>query len=159
MLMTFELNDIIIDNVFFLETRNNIIMDGKFTKIIYSNENVVANGIYVNIDINEYAFDKSYNRICMKHTKNNDYIIKKISDIENYILKYFKHINGNTKQTKFLLKEQLESLFIKVYRDNRHQHANDNKMCSKIVLKISGVWEDNNSIGITYKLMETFTLT
>jgi adenylosuccinate synthase len=158
MLLAFELNDITIDNVFFLETRNNIIMDGKFTKIIYSDENVVTNGIYMNIDINEYTFDKSYSRISMKHTKNNDYIINKITEIENYILKYFKHINSNTKQTRFLLKEQLDTLFIKVYRDN-YPYPNDNNIYGKIVLKISGVWEDNCSIGITYKLMETFTLT
>jgi len=45
MLLTFKLNDIVIDNVFFLETRKNIIMDGKFTKIIYSDENIVMNGV------------------------------------------------------------------------------------------------------------------
>jgi len=158
MLLVFDLNDISIDNVFFLETRNNIIMDGKFTKIIYSDENVVMNGVYMTISLNEFTFDKSYSRINMKRTKNNDNIIKKISDIEYYILKNFKHINGNTKRTKYLLKEQLDTLFIKVYRDNYHC-VNYTKMCGKITLKISGVWEDNNSIGITYKLMETFTLT
>jgi adenylosuccinate synthase len=158
MLLVYDLNDISIDNVFFLETRNNIIMDGKFTKIIYSDENVVTNGLYMTTSINEFTFDKSYSRIAMKYTHNNNNIIRKITEIEYYILKNFKHINGNTKQTKYLLKEQLDTLFIKVYRDN-YPYANNNNIYGKIVLKISGVWEDNNSIGITYKLMETFTLT
>ena len=47
MLLVFNTNDIVIDNVFFLETRKNIILDGKFTKIIYSDENLVMNGIYM----------------------------------------------------------------------------------------------------------------
>ena len=158
MLLVYDLNDISIDNVFFLETRNNIIMDGKFTKIIYSDENVVMNGLYMTLSINEFIFDKSYSRISMKHTKNNDILIKKISDIEYYILNNFKHINGNAKRTKYLLKEQLETMSVKVYRDN-YPYANNNHIYGKIVLKISGVWEDNNSVGITYKLMETFKFT
>ena len=158
MILTFNLNDILINNVFFLETRKNIIMDGKFTKIIYSNENIVMNSLYANIYLNEYTYDKSYSRLIMKDTKNNINIIKKITDIEYYLLKYFKHINGNTKQTKYLLKEQLETKTIKVYRDN-YPYANGNIANGKIVLKISGIWEDNNSFGLTYKIMETFPLT
>ena len=157
MLLVFNTNDIVIDNVFFLETRKNIILDGKFTKIIYSDENLVMNGIYMNISLNEYTHDKSYSRIIMKDSKNNTNFIKKISDLEYYILKYFKHINGNTKQSKYLLKEQFETMFIKVYRDN-YPYANNIDVNGKIVLKISGVWEDNNSIGLTYKIMETFPL-
>lgn len=155
MLLAFNLNDIVIDNVYFLETRKNIIMDGKFTKIIYSDENIVMNGVYIHISLNEYTYDKSYSRIIMKDTKNNASIIKKISELEYYILKYFTHINGTDKQIHFLLKEQLDTLFIKVYRDN-YPYANGN---GQIVLKISGVWEDNNNIGLTYKIMETFPLT
>jgi hypothetical protein len=158
MISVFDLNDISIGNVFFLETRNNIIMDGKFTKMIYSDDNIVTNGIYISLYINEFTFDKSYNRLCMRCTKNNDNIIKRISEIEYYILKNFKHINGNTKRTKHLLKEQLETLCIKVYRDN-FPYGNTANICGKLVLKISGVWEDSNNIGITYKLMEAFPLT
>lgn len=158
MILVFNLNDIIIGNVFFLETRKNIIMDGKFTKIIYSDENIVTNGLYTNIYLNEYTYDKSHSRIIMKDTKNNINIIKKISDIEYYLLKYFKHINGNTKHVKYLLKEQLETKTIKVYRDI-NPYTNGLNINGQIVLKISGIWEDNNSIGLTYKIMETFPLT
>lgn len=157
MLLVFNLNDIVIDNVFFLETRKNIIMDGKFTKIIYSDDNLVMNGVYMNINMNDYTYDKSYSRIIMKDTKNNTSIIKKITDIEYYILKYFKHIYGTDKQIQFLLKEQFDSLCIKVYREN-YPYANGVNINGQIVLKISGIWEDTNNIGLTYKIMETFPL-
>ena len=157
MLLTFKLNDILIYNVFFLETRKNIIMDGKFTKIIYSDENIVMNGVYMNVYLNEYTYDKSYSRIIMKDTKNNISIIKKLSDIEYYILKYFNHINGTDKKIQLLLKEQLDTLVIKVYRENC-PYVNGFNVNSQFVLKISGVWEDNSNIGLTYKIMETFPL-
>lgn len=157
MILIFDLNDLSSDCVFFLETRNNIILDGKFTKIIYSDENIVMNGIYMSISIDEYTIDKPYSRINMKYTKNNESIINKIADIERSIIENFKRINVSTKQPKYILKEQLDTLFIKVYRDNSTFTSNTNKFC-KIVLKISGVWEDENSIGITYKFIESFSL-
>lgn len=155
MLLAFNLNDIVIDNVYFLETRKNIIMDGKFTKIVYSDENIVMNGLYVHLYLNEYTYDKSYSRIIMKDTKNSTNIIQKIYELEYYILKYFNHINRTDKKIQFLLKEQLDTLVIKVYRDS-YPCTNTN---GRILLKISGVWEDNNNIGLTYKIMETFPLT
>lgn len=157
MILLFDLNDLSSDCVFFLETRNNIILDGKFTKIIYSDENIVMNGIYMSVSIDEYTIDKPYGRINMKYTKNNESIINKIADIERSIIENFKRINVSTKQPKYILKEQLDTLFIKVYRDNSTFTSNTNKFC-KIVLKISGVWEDENSIGITYKFIESFSL-
>ena len=45
MILVFNLNDIIINNLFFTETRKNITMDGTFSKIIYSDENIAMNGI------------------------------------------------------------------------------------------------------------------
>jgi len=158
MALVFNLNDIVIENVFFLEARNNIIMDGKFTKIVYSDENVVANGIYVTIPLNDYTRDNSHGRIILKHTKNNDAIIKRVCEFEYYILKYFKHLNENNKHTKFLLREQLDTMFVKVYRGNSN-YSHDIVTDSKLSLKISGVWEDSDSIGLTYKIMEMFPLT
>jgi hypothetical protein len=158
MILAFELNNIAIDNVFFLETRNNIIMDGKFTKIVYSDENIVTSGIYMNVPINEFIIDKPYNRVTMKHTKNNNIVIQQITDIEHYILQNFKLINASNKQVKYLLKEQLDTRSLKIYRDCNH-YAHNSNICGKIVLKISGVWEDNYNIGITYKLIESFSLT
>ncbi len=157
MILLFNLNKLEINNVFFLETRKNIIMDGKFTKISYSDEDIVMNGIYTSLPLNEYTYDKSFTRIIMKNTKNNTDIIKTISDYEHYILNYFKHINDNTKRTKYLLKEQLDTMTIKVYREN-YPYTQNTGIGGEIALKISGIWEDDYNIGLTYKIMEIFPL-
>ena len=41
-----NLNEFNKNNIFFMETRNNMIMNGHFTKLIYSDENVTLNSIY-----------------------------------------------------------------------------------------------------------------
>ena len=43
----------------------------------------------------------------------------------------------------------------KVYREN---YPNNN-INGDIVLKISGIWENESEYGLTYKIMETFPLT
>ena len=47
--IAYSLDKINLQNVFFLDSKKNIIMDGKFTKIIHSNELITINGIYFQI--------------------------------------------------------------------------------------------------------------
>ena len=46
-----KIDDIKLENIFFLDTKENIIMEGNFTKIIYSNEYFMMNGIYLDLSI------------------------------------------------------------------------------------------------------------
>ena len=52
-----------------------------------------------------------------------------------------------------VLKKQLQSGFFKLYKEQN----NDKKSVTvKHVLKISGIWETKNEIGITFKLLEMY---
>lgn len=155
MLLVVHPKELKIESINFLETRNNILMDGTFTKIIYSNYDIILNGIYLRIPFNDYIYDKSYSRITLKNNKTNKDYINIISKYEYYILNYFKHINSCLKIQKYLLKDQLSSMNFKVYREN---YPNNN-INGDIVLKISGIWENESEYGLTYKIMETFPLT
>lgn len=155
MLLVVHPKELKIESINFLETRNNILMDGTFTKIIYSNYDIILNGIYLRIPFNDYIYDKSYSRITLKNNKTNKDYINIISKYEYYILNYFKHINSCLKIQKCLLKDQLSSMNFKVYREN---YPNNN-INGDIVLKISGIWENESEYGLTYKIMETFPLT
>ena len=155
MLLVVHQKELKIESINFLETRNNILMDGTFTKIIYSNYDIILNGIYLRIPFNDYIYDKSYSRITLKNNKTNKDYINIISKYEYYILNYFKHINSCLKIQKCLLKDQLSSMNFKVYREN---YPNNN-INGDIVLKISGIWENESEYGLTYKIMETFPLT
>ena len=52
-----NISDFEIENTFFLDIKQNIIIDGTFTKIIYSTSNVSFNGIYLIFPIKKYKHD------------------------------------------------------------------------------------------------------
>ena len=156
MIVVIKPEELKLDYVNFLETRQNIIMEGTFTKIIYSTDNIVMNGIYLLIPFNEYIYDKSYSRIALKNNKNNKECIDFITDYEHYILSYFKHINNCKKTQQCLLKEQLNSFSFKIYKENNTDNTDNNYIKGDIVLKISGIWENKTDFGLTYKILETF---
>ncbi len=155
MLLAIHPKELNIDSVNFLETRKNILMEGTFTKIIYSTCDIVINGIYLYIPFNDYTYDKSHSRVVLKNNKNNKDYVDIVSKYEHYILSYYKHINSCNKIQKTLLKDQLSSMTFKVYRENYHtNNFND----GVIILKISGIWEDTTEYGLTYKIIETFPI-
>ena len=46
-----NLSDYNYNNVFFMEKRNNMLLSGNFTKLLYSDENVTLNSIYVDVNM------------------------------------------------------------------------------------------------------------
>ena len=61
-------------------TKNNIITDGMFYKLLYSNNLYISNGIYILISLHDRNHTILYDKF------NNQNIINKIYNIENYIL-------------------------------------------------------------------------
>lgn len=110
------------DNVFFYEPVKNTVMDNsKFIRIIYSDEYIVLNGLYLKINLNNY---------------DNNLSLELFNNIEKNLLN--KYCREKSKVIK--ISEQIK-FFIK-------KQNNEN-----IILKISGIWETENSVGLTYKFM------
>jgi hypothetical protein len=118
-------NNYNINNIFFYEPVKNTVMDdSKFIRIIYSDEFVTLNGLYLKINMND------------KNTPNY------LEQVERDILSKFtlnKNIVNKNKSIK--IKDQLLFLLGK------------NNLDSKFLLKISGIWETNLTIGLTYKFI------
>ena len=58
-----QLNQFDIDNVYFCEPiKNNIMTDGIFIRIIYSNNFFILNGIYLLIPFQNLTIEKYYNK-------------------------------------------------------------------------------------------------
>jgi hypothetical protein len=116
----FNIPEFNIENVFFLETKKNILMDGNFTKIIYSNDLITLNGIYLLFPIFIYNYNKLTNKIYNYfHINHNDNlaVIKEIFSIENKILLYYKKCFNCNKQITYVLSDQLRAGNIKIYCD------------------------------------------
>lgn len=115
-----NLENITTNNVFFYEQVKNTILDNSyFIRIIYSNKDLILNGIYILINLNN-----SINDNC-----------KLIDELEKKILSKYKSDKIQNKK----IKENF------IYLLNKN---NNNKF---IILKISGIWETLNNIGLTFK--------
>jgi hypothetical protein len=168
-------NDFTIENVFFLEKMNNVVIDGFFSKIIISDEFFTMNGLFLNLPliVNESSMINQYNKQIINfnsHTQNNLLLITKISEIENSIIHYYKKLHDIKKKSSLVLSTQLFNGYFKIYKENGYfsNYRTDNgnpsskpggkpditKTNKKYIIKISGLWENKDEIGISYKFIE-----
>jgi hypothetical protein len=157
--LLFPVSHFDINNVHFLETKNNIIMDGVFTKIIYLTDIVTLNGIYIHTPFVNMSKQHQQRLAAEKNTVyldvflNKD-LIQQLMAIEKKILDhYFEyHCDGkNGKKKTYKLEAQLDSGMIKYY--SAPTAATPLAATKGFVLKISGVWETQTQMGITFKLI------
>jgi hypothetical protein len=136
------------DNIYFCEPiKNNVMNEGKFIRILYSTHNLVLNGIYLLIHINDITCDKYYNKYkCNFNTLHNKDIIDNIKTIEENILKKIEI----KKIPQLKIYEQLRNGNIKLFNEV-------NKSFCSFILKISGIWETQFNYGLTYKFIKINT--
>jgi hypothetical protein len=139
------------ETIQFLETKPNIIMNGVFTKIIYSDEHMTLTGLYAYVSFHIYMVK---NNICYFDTSRpeNADSIKQLVTLEKKILQYYKDIYFKGDETIFVcsLERELQRGTIKIHAnslENLSTHGNT-------ILKISGIWENNNTIGLTFKFFQ-----
>jgi hypothetical protein len=132
--------------VYFCEPiKNNIMTDSNFIRILYSNEIMTLSGIYLIININDMLSEKYYNKYkCVFNPNYHNEMIQKIKQIEENLLQKC-DIQNKTPQYKIY--EQLKNGFIKIF------HEVNPKQTNNFIIKISGIWETQNSYGVTYKFI------
>lgn len=186
-----------IEKTTFLDIKKNIIIDGTFTKLIYSTSNVILNGIYLifPIEIDEESYKKQDNfytkntpdcqegsirgSVITEHWQRGDSnfkhhsslhsdalqvgkykfasfsilnqhninIMKELSRIEHTIIEYAKYYYNIKKINIYSLRNQLKHGSIKIYNSMQPQCD------TNTIIKISGIWENDQNIGITYKFI------
>jgi len=140
-----------------LDSKKNIITtDGIFTKIIYSTRLFIMNGIFFYFPITVDNIINSNGRFFINfnpNSKNNNHIIRDIANIEENIIDFYKKTNIVDKNKTLLLKNQLNTGNIKVYKDTNDNLTNTNFTNKQFILKISGIWENRFDFGITYKII------
>ena len=139
-----NINNIVISE----KKKNNIINDSYFYRIYYTNNNFISNGIVVNYKFIIYNMENFFKKIKLNFKeKDNIHNIRNIIMIEQQLLNYFTTV----KTKKYLLREQLKENFLKIQNNN----GNINLSNLNLVLKISGYWETNKEIGLTYRFFIT----
>ena len=149
MLVLLKTQQFLLSNISLLEKKVNMIMDGYFTKLIYSDDCMTMNGIFFELPVtitNTSTIQSKY--IAYFDTVVNRDWIYKLSVIEKQILQYYMFFFGITNKTpNYSLKQQIQNGSIKYYKD----HMTKGNL---YYIKLSGIWETHNEIGITYKIIE-----
>ena len=147
--------------------KNSIIEQSNFYKIIYSNRYVSYNGLYVLFNIDNIQINKD--KINFTNNNNNNNILNELIKLEEYIIKQC--INSKVKNINYKLREYLANNSFKfVYNDDINKFNSLNKKFinnlisnnidnnidnnSFFILKISGLWETRENIGMTFKIIK-----
>jgi hypothetical protein len=120
-------------NVFFMETKPNMLFDGIFTKINYCEEFFTMYGIYINIHVENVLYAKS---------KIDTSVLNALLKLESDILKLYAKSKPLGYKITYKLAEFLQTKFTvsPITGDKTNS------------LKISGIWENrNNEIGLSFK--------
>lgn len=160
-----------VENLYFSEIKHNIIIDGKFTKLFYSTPFFLLNNIFIDLKIvtkdlreinslyhNKYygSYSAYYNSISNNSGKyimyfdmtENKETLEKMIEIEKNILDYYSLYRGINKIPEYIFKNQIMNKNLKFYKN---MYSDENS--TNFYLKISGIWENNSQIGITYKIV------
>lgn len=135
--IAYHLNNYKMDNVFLLDTKKNMLMTGKFTKVLYSNDFLNTVGLYFLIHLEGNYVSNSLFKI--DKIKDLDILYK----IEEDILTFYKKKFDVTKSFNYTLKDTLLNNVLKLYKTSDYG--------DRTILKISGIWENDTNIGITFK--------
>jgi len=135
-----------IQNIYFLEKKINMIMDGFFTKFVWTNSFMTMNGLFFKLP----PCSVNYSNILTIDINSHREWIYKLYVIEKQLLQYYQmYFNIINKTPVYTLKSQLQKGTMKYYRDIETGSTN-----TVFYLKISGIWENQNEIGITFKIIE-----
>ena len=167
-----DLNDIDYRNIIIYDPiKNSIIQQSNFYKIIYSNSLISYNGIYGLFKLKDsYVHQERCN---FKIELNNE-TINKIVNLEKYLLnifdiKKFKIYKlaeilklGYIKYNSNILYDDVYNKLIS-YKDNKQSLFNSNSNYltentfteNTFILKISGIWETKENMGLTFKIILT----
>lgn len=121
------------EEIYFLEPIKNIIINNsKFIRIIYSDNLFTLNGIYILLNLSPNFIDN-----------NGLYIY--IQNLEKYILEKFS-------KSRIRI-NKLSEFFYQNFASNINNEISIEEK-TKYILKISGIWEANNNIGLTFKFIK-----
>lgn len=132
--------------IFSDKAKNNILNNAYFYRLHYSDEHFTTNGLYIYFTLKNVKIEKYFNKMkCIFDKYKNTKIVAFLKNLEITILKCLPtHAN---KILVYQIEEQLNNRFIKIFSNTECPTSKD----IDILLKISGIWENNGEYGITFR--------
>ena len=142
------------DNIRYLYPKQNTVMNGEFTKLLLSKNTVTMNGLYLHLPISVEKKITANNEVFIRYITNtttNINVVRDLKLLEKAVLNHYQEYTKRSKQIEYILDKQLSTNQIRVYHDN---NSSKSMNTTSYVIKISGIWETDSKIGMTYKIME-----
>ena len=134
--------------------KNSVLQYNYFYKLLYSTNIVVLTSIFILFELNNVILEND--KALFNKNTTNDNVFNKLNQLEEYLLNLIN--NSKTKLYKF--KELHEnqyfkySLFDDIEKFNNYKYVNTlDEKNNKFILKISGIWESKENIGLTFKII------
>ena len=143
------------NNVFFSEPiKNTIIEDSIFRRVVYTPSKYSLNSLHFNVNITNAVLKKYYNKYkCyINVTPTNTIECNKMINIEKSILN---RLELKNKRALYQIHDLLNQKHIKLFSDSP---LRDNYENFRVILKISGIWETENTYGLTFKFIDINSL-
>ena len=158
--LVLNIKDISAENIYFMDAKKNILMDGIFSKMIFIHPYFSINGIYIDLPITIQKTENISRDYSVKQTisflvAHHSYLLHQIELLEKNILD--KYIPFDTSLPKIY--SIMQTMKLGYFRVFREASSSSSKMevpnKSEFVLKISGIWENAKGYGLSYKIMDT----
>ena len=137
------------NHIFFTDPiQNTVISDSEFVRIIYSNNDIILKGIYLYISLSNITLDVYYNKYkCVFCKKINNTVISQLENLEKSILNKY----TTSKKPEYSIHNQIMNGYIKIFTSSPAKYKTDNNI--QLILKVSGIWENDNTYGVTFKFI------
>jgi hypothetical protein len=149
-ILILPITDVITEYIYFLDSKNNMLMDGIFTKLIYTNEWFTMNGLYINLPIEMQCIDNNnhYKQTVFFSVSQYSKLLHQLDLLEQHILSRYIPSEKN-KHKSFVMMQSLKLGYFRIFK------GENTKKITGFVLKISGIWENSNEYGLSYKIMDS----
>lgn len=134
--------------------KNSAVQYNYFYKLLYSTPIVSLTSIFIIFELNNLYFDND--KIKFDKTTLNNSVFNKLIELEEHVL----NLVRDSKIKLFKLKELYENQYFKYSLSddnenlNNYNHLNDIYNNKTFIIKISGIWESKESIGLTFKFIK-----
>jgi len=128
--------------------RNTVMDNSNFIRVVYSNELFSLNGLFVKFSLRNAKVERYFAKFkCNFSEADNKEVVQQLINLEEEILRRA-GIKGKLYSCK--IREQLRAGTIKLFANEP-----DDQVGNNFILKVSGVWETADEVGVTFKFIDS----
>ena len=133
--------------------KNSAVQYNYFYKLLYSTNIMSLTSIFLLFELNNLSFEND--KIKFDKSTLNNSVFNKLIELEEYVL----NLIIDSKNKLYKLKELYENQFFKYSLSDDNENINNYNQLKEVnnttfIIKISGIWEAKDSIGLTFKFIK-----